>query len=76
MPALKRANGREVVRALEQLGWRVDRIRGSHHIMRNPAMPRVTLSVPVHRGRTIPLGTLASILKDADVDIETFNQIV
>ena len=72
----KRVSGRQLVRALERLGWRVDRIKGSHHIMRHPEIPRVTLSIPVHGNETLPVGTLVSILKDAQVDVERFNELV
>ena len=76
MPQPKRVSGRQLVRALEGLGWRVDRIRGSHRIMRHPAVSGVTLSVPVHRNQTLPIGTLLSILKDAGVDATQFNEVV
>ena len=73
---LKRVSGRQLVRALERTGWRVDRIRGSHHIMRHPEFPRVALSVPVHGNQALPIGTIVSILKDARVDVADFNKLV
>ncbi len=76
MPPVKRVSGRQLVRALERLGWRVDRIRGSHHIMRHPDRPRLTLAVPVHGNATLPIGTQLSILKDAEVDAAKFNELV
>ena len=72
----KRVSGRQLIRVLEQLEWEVDRIRGSHHIMRHPAFPRITLSIPVHGNETLPIGTLKNILKDAQVDAEQFNELV
>lgn len=74
--APKRVSGRQLIRVMERLGWRVERIRGSHHIMRHPDFPRVTLSIPVHGNQTLPIGTLVSILKDAHVDVEQFNTLV
>ena len=44
--------------------------------MRNSQAPRVTLSVPVHGNKTLPIGTLMGILKDAEVDAEEFNQLI
>ncbi len=73
---LKRVAGRQLVRVLERLDWRIDRIKGSHHIMRHPNFPRVTISVPLHGRRTLPVGTLLSILKDANISVEQFNQLV
>ena len=75
MPPIKRVSGRQLVRALERLGWRVDRIRGSHHIMRHD-QSRTTLAVPVHANTTLPIGTQLSILKDAEVDAVEFNELV
>ena len=72
----KRVSGRDLVRALERLGWQVERVKGSHHIMRHPDMARTTLSVPVHGNQTLPIGTLASILRDAQVDADEFNELV
>ena len=76
MPQPKRGSGRQLVRALERLGWQVDRIKDSHHVMRHPEIARVTLSVPVHGNRTLPVGTLLSILKDGNVDVPKFNEVV
>ena len=72
---LKRTSGRGLARVLEQLGWRVDRIKGSHHIMTHPQLPRVTLSIPVHSNRTLPIGALTNILKDAQVDAEQYDEL-
>lgn len=76
MPPVKRVSGRQLVRALERLGWRVDRIRGSHHIMRHLDRPGSTLAIPVHGNETLPIGTQLSIMKDAGVDVAEFNELV
>ncbi|HEX9640129.1 MAG TPA: type II toxin-antitoxin system HicA family toxin [Candidatus Krumholzibacteria bacterium] len=44
--------------------------------MRHQDMTRTTLSVPVHGNQTLPIGTLASILRDAQVDADEFNELV
>lgn len=44
LPALK---PRELIRALEKLGWRLDRTRGSHHILVHPVL-RKAVPVPAH----------------------------
>lgn len=44
--------------------------------MRHPARGRVTIAVPVHGNRTLPIGTVASILRDARVDEAEFNELV
>jgi predicted RNA binding protein YcfA (HicA-like mRNA interferase family) len=76
MPKVKRVSGRDLVRALERFGWRVDRIKGSHHVMRHRDLPKVTLAVPVHGNETLPIGTQISILKDAEIDVAEFNEVI
>jgi len=54
--------GRELIKLLGKHGWQLDRISGSHHIMKRK---NETLTVLVHGKRNIPKGTLNSILKEA-----------
>jgi predicted RNA binding protein YcfA (HicA-like mRNA interferase family) len=54
----------EVIRMLEQNGWRLVATRGSHHQFKHSERPgRVT--VPGKRGDDLAIGTLNSILKQA-----------
>lgn len=39
----------EIKRLLEKHGWRLDRVRGSHHMSEKPG--HRTFSVPVHDGK-------------------------
>jgi len=73
---VKRVSGQELVRALEKFGWYVERVKGSHHIMRHQNHPRTALSVPVHANRTLPAGTQVSILRDAGISADEFNRRV
>ena len=63
------ARPRQVVRALERLGCQVVRQRGSHMWVRRGERRTV---VPVHSSKPIPVGTLAAILRDLDIDLEEF----
>ncbi len=56
--------GRELLKLLKANGWRLDRIRRSHHIMTRGTK---TISVPVHRSKDLPKGTLNAILKEAGI---------
>lgn len=67
MPKLPRASGAEVVRALERLGFSQVRQSGSHVVMRREGKGCV---VPMHR--EIKTGTLAGLLRQADVSTEAF----
>ncbi len=68
LPAL---SADEVVRALGRAGFRVHRIKGSHHHLRNPLRPETRPVVPVHRG-DLPPGTLRAIIKQAGLTIDEF----
>ena len=68
---LPRATGREVVRALGRAGFILDRQRGSHVILVNPQTRR-RVTVPVHAGQIVKVGTLRGILEDAGISPDDF----
>ena len=74
MPAVPAIRGSQVVKALEKAGFAVARITGSHHIMRHPDGRNTT--VPVHGGRDIRPGTLRSVLRDAKLTVEDFQDLL
>ncbi|MGH7815323.1 MAG: type II toxin-antitoxin system HicA family toxin [Candidatus Binataceae bacterium] len=56
---------RDLVKLLEENGWRLIRISGSHHHFAREG-ERSLITVPIHsRGRDLPPGLLHSILKAA-----------
>ena len=65
MTRLPRIKGKELVRALERAGFRVDRTRGSHVFLKHQD-GRAT-AVPMHSGETIGPGLLRSILRDVEL---------
>ena len=69
MPMLPVLNGRKVVRAFENLGWQVERQRGSHIIMVKDG-EIATLSIPDHR--EVAKGTLRSLIRTAGITVEEF----
>jgi predicted RNA binding protein YcfA (HicA-like mRNA interferase family) len=62
-------SGKEAVKAFSRGGWHVDRIAGSHAVMRKEGSS-VTLSVPLHR--ELKKGLLRSLIKDSGIDLEEF----
>jgi predicted RNA binding protein YcfA (HicA-like mRNA interferase family) len=60
--------GRQVIAALQRLGFEVVRTRGSHHFVKHPD-GRSTV-VPVHAGETIGRGLMAKILRDVELTRE------
>lgn len=65
-------SGKAVVDALQRGGFRVERISGSHHVMRRPGVAGAKVIVPVHGAHDLPPGTLRSIIKQAGLSIDEF----
>jgi len=53
----------DVIRALKRDGWTEVRVKGSHHHFRHATRPGI-VTVP-HPKKDIPIGTLASIERQA-----------
>jgi predicted RNA binding protein YcfA (HicA-like mRNA interferase family) len=68
MSRLPRLTGKELVRTLEALGFRVIRTRGSHLFLKHTDGRATT--VPVHSGEIIGPGLLRSILRDIDMSVQ------
>ena len=62
-------SGKELSKLLEQHGWELARIQGSHHIYRK-ARSTVRLSVPVHGNQTLKKGLLRHLVKMAGLEQE------
>jgi predicted RNA binding protein YcfA (HicA-like mRNA interferase family) len=66
MPELRKVSGREVIRALERLGFEQVRQRGSHVILKKRTTAGdIGCVVPLHK--ELAIGTLRGILKQAEV---------
>jgi predicted RNA binding protein YcfA (HicA-like mRNA interferase family) len=57
----------DVIAALKRDGWRLERIRGSHHHFIHSTKPG--LVTVVHPVKDLPLGTLKSIERQAGLRI-------
>ena len=69
MPKLPRVSGAEIIRALERPGFVRIRQSGSHVILRRGNKGCV---VPMHS--EVKVGTLAGVLRQAEVSAEEFTQ--
>lgn len=67
-------SGRELISALEKAGFRVTRIKGSHHRLEH-ASGRKTV-VPVHAGETIGPGLLAAVLRDCGLTRQALEELL
>lgn len=71
MPKVPLVSGQEAVKALQRLGFVVDRQKGSHVVLRKTA-PGGVLGCVIPMHREIAAGTLRSALKMAQVEIDDF----
>jgi predicted RNA binding protein YcfA (HicA-like mRNA interferase family) len=55
-----------MVKVLQNAGFEVTHVRGSHHYLRLPNSARLVV-VPVHGNRDLPTGTLRAILRQAEL---------
>ncbi len=60
-------NSRDVIRAIEEAGWRLKRVTGDHHHFAHPERPGL-VTVP-HPVKDLKIGTLRSIEKQAGVKL-------
>ncbi len=65
--------GRQVQAALERIGFRVSRQRGSH-IMLYKEHPHIAVVVPDHK--TVRVGTLRKIIRDARLSVDEFLRLL
>jgi predicted RNA binding protein YcfA (HicA-like mRNA interferase family) len=74
-PGLPVLKPRELIRALEKMGFRLLRKSGGSHVQyEHPDGRRVT--IPVHKGRDIGPGLLRKILRDLEIDPEDLRRLL
>lgn len=61
---MKNISGKKLCKILEEHGWALTRISGSHHIFTKPDSD-ARIVVPVHGNKEIKTGLLKAILKTA-----------
>lgn len=71
---LPRVTANKVIKVLEIRGFVLVRQSGSHKIFKNKEGIRVT--VPYHSGKILHPKLLKSILKDADLTVDKFKELL
>jgi len=66
---------RKVVRALKRADFIEDRQKGSHLVLIRTATKARTI-VPVHAGRTIKEPLLRAIIRDANLSVDEFTDLL
>ena len=74
MGQIPRPTGKELVGALQRVGFQVIRIRGSHHFLRH-SDGRSTV-VPVHGGETLGIGLLHKIMRDCQLNAAQLHEML
>lgn len=64
---MKTVSGKRMCRVLEEHGWVLTRINGSHHVYRHATEPRIVV-VPVHGNHDLKPGTQRGIMRDAGLN--------
>lgn len=67
-------SGKEMIKAFKKANFAVIRIKGSHHFLSH-ADGRKTV-IPVHRNETIGKGLFAQILRDCDLTLKEFLELL
>jgi len=68
MPKLPTVKAKDLIKALQKLGYKIDCIHGSHHILRLANGKKTT--IPVHGNSEIPKGTLLGLIFDLNISKE------
>ena len=66
---MKTVSGKKICKLLENKGWELKKISGSHHIYCKTGK-KEKLSVPVHGNADLKIGLLKFLMKIADIDAE------
>jgi predicted RNA binding protein YcfA (HicA-like mRNA interferase family) len=78
MPRLPRVTGRQVIRALERAGFEIFDQAGSHVFLHRWQNDKWTerVTIPNHPRKILKLKTLQSILRQARLSVEEFDQLL
>jgi predicted RNA binding protein YcfA (HicA-like mRNA interferase family) len=71
---VKTVSGKRMCRILEERGWTLARINGSHHIFRHASTGRRTV-VPVHGNQDLKPRTQRSIMRDAGLTVADLDKV-
>lgn len=65
---------KEFIKVIENLGFYLDRQKGSHAIYKDSNRRRVV--VPIHAEKDLKQGTLMGMIQDIGIDKETFFELL
>jgi predicted RNA binding protein YcfA (HicA-like mRNA interferase family) len=71
MPKIPVVKAEKLIKILKKNGFIHFRSKGSHQIFVNKEK-KISVSVPVHKGRDLGRGLTLAILKDAEISLDKF----
>ncbi len=74
MSKLPVVSGRDVIKAIAKIGYRVHHQKGSHIHLKKEMPPHSRIVVPDHK--ELRKGTLRGILRDAGLSVEEFVELL
>jgi predicted RNA binding protein YcfA (HicA-like mRNA interferase family) len=66
---VKAISGKELARLLEERGWELKRVQGSHHIYVKSGNP-ARISVPIHGNKPLKIGLQRHLMKIAGIEAD------
>lgn len=75
MPKIPIVKAQKLIKVLKKRGFVLDRIHGSHHIFVHE-LDQLSASIPVHKGHDLGRGITMAILKDANISVDEFLQLL
>jgi predicted RNA binding protein YcfA (HicA-like mRNA interferase family) len=73
MPKLNPISGKKLAKILKGLGFKVIRIKGSHHYFHHNDGRSTT--IPIHSNEEVAIGTLRAVLDDVKLSVEEYNKL-
>ena len=61
---MKSISGKKLAKILEGKGWRLVRVKGSHHRYQKD---NISISIPIHGNQDLKIGLLKSVMKQANL---------
>ncbi len=61
---MKSISGKKLCKIVEQKGWILRKVTGSHHIYTKTGVDKI-LSIPVHKNKDLKIGTLKALMRIA-----------
>jgi predicted RNA binding protein YcfA (HicA-like mRNA interferase family) len=59
---MKQVSGKAFLKAAAEKGWKLDRIKGSHHIMTKDGEDAI-LTIPIHGNKPLKIGLLRALMR-------------